>query len=101
MPHAQPLQPGDRVVEPVIFEVEPLTDAELGRVAVEVLKRELRRAILAQQTHVEMTVIARALGLFVPRRRGPRGRQVEQAVPVDARDAADEQFGSASETELL
>ena len=80
------LQPAHRVVEPVILEVEPLADAELGRVArAKCRSAQLRRAVLAQQAHVEVAVVGRALRLAVPRRGGPGARQVVEAVPVDAR----------------
>ena len=32
MPHAEPLQPEHRVIEPVIVEMKPLADSEIGRV---------------------------------------------------------------------
>src|SRR6185312_17562796 len=64
-------------------------------------RRALRRAVLAQQAHVEMAVIGRAFGLAMPRRRWPGTRQVVEAVPMDTRRPADEQLGGARETPFL
>ena len=83
--HAEPLHPGHRVVEPVVLEVEPLAEAQFGRVARELLDRGLRRAVLAQEAHGEVAVVGGALGLLVARRRFPGLGQVVEAVPVDAR----------------
>src|SRR5215218_10323583 len=57
MANAETLHPTNRIIQPVIFIVEPLTNPERGRVPCETVERELRRAVLAQQTHVEMPVI--------------------------------------------
>src|SRR5215207_8557985 len=57
MPHAELAQPADRVVEPMIFEMKPLADAERGRVVGELLRRRLRRAVLPQQSQVKMPVV--------------------------------------------
>src|SRR5690606_22552021 len=55
--HTQSLHPLHRIVQPMILEVEPLHQPEIGRVLGEMFKRRLRRAILAQKAHVEMPVI--------------------------------------------
>ena len=99
--HAEPLHPGDRLVEPVVLEMEPLAQPEGGREGAEALQCELRRAVLAQQPHVEVPVIGRAFRLLVARRCLPRARQVVEAVPVDARRAAGEQRGGALEAPRL
>src|ERR1700716_1796435 len=87
-PPPKPLQPGRSIVEPVVIEMEPLADAEPWRVIGEMPRRPFRRAVLAQQPHVEMPVIRRTFRLLVAGRRRPGLRQIIQAVPVDARGAA-------------
>ena len=73
--------------------MEPLADAELRRQPGEGFGGGLRRAVLAQDAHVEMPVIGGALGLAVPGRRLPGARQVIEAVPMDPRRLADEKLG--------
>src|SRR5260370_41918545 len=73
MPDAEPFQPHRRVIEAMVLEMEPLADAEPRRVIGEMPRRPLRRAVLAQQPHVEMPVIGRALRLLVAGGR-PAGR---------------------------
>src|SRR3954464_6135415 len=85
----------------MIVEMEPLADAEIGRVIREDAGGAFWGAILAQEAHVEVPVIGRALGLLMPRRRWPGLRQVEQGIPVDARHPPDQQFGGAAQSELL
>jgi len=41
--YAQPAQPPHGLIEPMVFEVEPLADAELGREVGETLERALGR----------------------------------------------------------
>src|SRR5579883_1015073 len=45
MPHAQIAQPANAVLQPVIFEMKPLADSQLRSVLVEMLHRQLRRAV--------------------------------------------------------
>src|SRR5690606_5267133 len=75
--------------------VEPLAYAERGSVLRKALERFLRLAVLAQQAHVEMTVVRGAFGFLVTSRRFPGARQIVQAVPVDARRTPDEQLRRA------
>src|SRR5437773_12280969 len=90
MPDAEPLQPQGRVIETVVLEMKPLADAEPRRVIGEMPRRPLRRAVLAQQPHVEMPVIGRTLRLLVAGRRRPSLRQIVEAVPVNPRGAAEQ-----------
>ncbi len=99
--HAEPLHPGDGVVEAVVVVVEPLAEAEVGRVPAELFQRLLRAAVLVEQAHGEMPVVGGALGLAVARRRLPLLGQVVEAVPVDARRLAFEQLGGAGEAPSL
>src|ERR1051325_9700546 len=98
---AEPLQPRHRIIEPVVLEMEPLANAERWRVIGERTRRPFRRAVLAHEPHVEKPVIRGALRLLVAGRRRPGQWQIEQAIPMDARRAADEQFGGAVKTEFL
>src|SRR5688572_11471406 len=89
---AEPPQPVHRLIEPVVLEMEPLAYSEIGRVATELVRRRLWRAVLAQQPHVEVPVIGRALRLLVAGGGAPGLRQVVKAVPMDALDPAGEQL---------
>src|SRR3569623_1485328 len=71
MGHAEPLKPFDGVVKPGVLIMKPLHDANLGRVAGEMLQRGLGRAGLAEQAHVDVPVIAGALRLAVAGGRTP------------------------------
>src|SRR3546814_3343057 len=42
MPHAELPQPLHRIVEPMVFEVKPLADAEIGRALGEAVESNLR-----------------------------------------------------------
>ena len=55
-PHAERPHRLHRVVEPRILEMEPLAQAEIRRQRVEVTRGALRRAVLVEQTHVEVPV---------------------------------------------
>src|SRR6185437_12401390 len=99
--HAEPPQPARRILQAMILEMKPLTDAELGRMGRETMRRRLRRAVLAQQAHVEVPVVGGPFGLAVAGGRGPRARQVIETVPVDALGAAVQQLRGALEAELL
>src|SRR5437773_10920368 len=81
--------------------MEPLADAERWRVIGERTSRPFRRAVFPQEPHVEMPVIRGSLRLLVAGRRGPGLWQIEQAVPMDARHAVNQQFGGAVKTEFL
>src|SRR5690606_22452068 len=52
--HPELAQPADGGLESRIFEMKPLTDAELGNALEEGRQRTLRRAVLTDETHVEM-----------------------------------------------
>jgi len=95
------LQPGDSIVETMILEMEPLANTERGRVIAEMAHRQLRRAVFAQQPHVEMPVIGRTFGLPMPRGCGPCARQVIEAVPVNALRFSDQQFRRFFQAEFL
>ena len=53
MDDAEPLHPGDRLLEAVILEMEPLAEAHLRRELGEALERRLGRSVLAQQAHAK------------------------------------------------
>src|SRR4051812_25368251 len=93
MANIQALQPGDCLLEPMVLKVEPLTEALFGCVASISIEAWFDRAVLAQQTHMEMPIIRRAFRLFVPRGRFPSPRQIVETVPVDARRPADQEVG--------
>src|SRR5690606_31601911 len=57
VPDPELLHPANGIIEPVILEMEPLTDAQLRCELGETPERELRCAVLPQQPHVEMAVI--------------------------------------------
>src|SRR4051812_44816768 len=63
MGHPEPLKPFDGFVKPRVVIMEPLHDAHAGRVAGKMVERELRSAVLADQPHVEMAVVARPFRL--------------------------------------
>src|SRR4051812_41223808 len=100
MLHPQFPQQSNPVRQAVVLEMEPLADAESRREAGEVAQRELRRAVLAHQAHIEMPVVGRSFSLAMTRRRGPRARQVEEAVPVNTVHTAGEQLRRPPQTEL-
>ena len=56
--HAQALKLCGPILQAVIFEMKPLTDAQRWRVVGEQATRLFGRAVSAQQTHVEVPVIA-------------------------------------------
>src|SRR3954470_7706060 len=82
--YTQIAHPPDRIVQPVVLEVEPLAQPERGRMLSEFAQRELRRPIFAQQPHVKVSVIRRSFRFAVAGGRRPGLRQVVQAVPMDA-----------------
>src|SRR5262245_64171694 len=92
---AEPLEPAHRIGEAMILVMEPLADAECRRPPGEPFERRLGRAVLAQETHVEMPVVGRALRLLVARRGTPGLRQIIEAVPVNAGAMRSEQVGRA------
>src|SRR3982750_1301725 len=55
--HAQPPHPFHRFAQSVVFEMKPLAQAQDVRCFGKRLEAELRRAVFAQQTHVEMPVV--------------------------------------------
>ena len=81
---AKTTQPLHGVVEPMVLKMKPLADAEVGRVLRKRLKREFRRAILAQEPHAKMPVVGGPFSLLMPRRGWPVAWQIVQAVPVNA-----------------
>ena len=50
-------EPPDGIIQPMIFKVEPLADAEFRRAAGKKFQRLFRRAILPQEPHIEVPVI--------------------------------------------
>src|SRR3954471_22568182 len=101
MPYAEIAQPSDGIVQSVVVEMKPLADAESGRELAENPRGELRRAVFAQEAHVEMPVIRRPFRFAVSRGRRPGARQIIKAVPVQTIDASDEQLRGFAKTELL
>src|SRR5690606_20736859 len=89
------------IVEPMIFEVEPLAHAESRCMACKALERGLRGAVLTQQSHIEVSVIRGTLRFSMPRRCLPGARQVVQAVPINPGRASDEQLGRAIDAPCL
>src|ERR1043166_8268615 len=86
-------EPFDGAIETMVLEVKPLADADLGGEFREMLAGELGRAIFPKKPHVEMAIISGPFGFTVPRRRRPGARQIEEAVPVNARRTSMEQLG--------
>src|SRR5438067_4420967 len=76
-------QPADRRIEPRVLEMEPLADPELRSACREIRERQLWRAVLAQQAHVEVPVIRRSLRFAMPRGCRPGARQVVETVPMN------------------
>src|SRR5579885_698744 len=94
---AKALEQSDALVEAMILEVKPLTNTERRRMARKARRCELWHAVLAEQTHVEVPVIGRALGFFVPGGGRPCARQIVETVPVNSRRAPDQQLGGTVE----
>src|SRR5690242_14943938 len=94
-------QPVNRIVETRILEVKPLADAEAGRDLSEPGIRRLRCAVLTNEAHIEVAIVRRTFSFTMPRGRRPRARQIEEAVPVDARRESAQQAGRARQAELL
>ena len=69
----------------MILEMEPLTDAKLGRISGKFSSRKFWAAVFANKAHIKVPVIRRPFRFPVPRRRRPSPRQVEKAVPMDTR----------------
>src|SRR5215203_4998959 len=98
---AEPLEPGHGLFQPVILEMKPLANANPGRPAAEMLRGKLRCSVLAQHAHGKMAVVGGALCFSMARRRRPCARQVIEAVPVNARGAADEKLSGAVQSPAL
>src|SRR5829696_8297483 len=81
--------------------MKPLADAQVPRIPFERLSRGLWRSVLAQQPHVEMPVVRRALRLSMPRRGCPRFGQIVKTIPVDALGFADQEFGGSLQAPIL
>src|SRR5262249_59174088 len=96
--NAQALHPGSRHLQPRIFKMKPLADSHaLGKMA----GSRLGSSVLAQESHIVMTVVRAALGLFVACGGGPRGRQGQQAVPMDPLYAGGERLSGLLQAEDL
>lgn len=59
------------------------------------------RAVFLQEPHIKMAIVGGPFRLAVPGGGGPCFGQVVQAVPVDSRNLAVQQFSGALEAELL
>src|SRR5215212_483146 len=101
MLHTKLLQPAYTGLEARIFEMEPLADAKFGRVVRKFRERSFRAPVLAHEAHIEMTVVRRPLGFPVAGRRRPCARQVEQAVPMNSGDPANQEFRGPLQPEFL
>ena len=60
--------------------MKPLADAQAFR---ERTSRNLGRAVFAQKAHVVVAIVSTAFRFLVPGSGGPRGRKIEQAIPVN------------------
>src|SRR5437763_3323619 len=49
MSDPQPFHPGDGIIKPRIFEIEPLANSEIGRAVAKMFERRLGRPVLAQK----------------------------------------------------
>jgi hypothetical protein len=78
--------------------MKPLADAHRR---VEMIKSRLRGAILPDQTHIKMAIICAAFAFLVTGGRLPLPGQIEQAVPIDAFGAVQQQFTCPLQTEHL
>ena len=85
----------------MVLVVEPLAQADLRGVVRKMAGGAFRSAVLVQQAHVEVAVIGGAFGFAVARGGRPGGGKVIQAIPVDARGAADQQLGGALQAPFL
>src|SRR5579883_1362414 len=101
MPDAELAQPAHGLIQAMVLEMKPLTYAEVGRVVREAVRRGLRRAVLAQQSHVEVPVVGGSFRLAMARGGRPGARQIVEAVPVDALGSAAQQLRGALEAEFL
>ena len=98
--YAHVFHAGYRVFKPGILKMKPLTETD-GAVGGEVLRRQLRIAFCIDEAKVIMPVVRGAFRFLVPCFRRPRGRQVKQAVPVDARRLSVQQFKCPAQAEFL
>lgn len=97
---AMPSSRGQRTASSIaIFKMEPLADAWIRGVVVEILQRRFRRAVFPQQPHIEVPAVRRCLAM--PRGSGPGSRQIVEAVPTNALRAPDQQLRTAPQIELL
>src|SRR5579885_182957 len=55
-------EPADGVLEAMVLEMEPLADAELGRVAGKLRESTFGRAIFAKKAHVKVAIVGGAFG---------------------------------------
>ena len=90
MSDAELPQPAHSAIEPMVLKMKPLANPERRRERGERIDPYFRRAVLADEPHVKMAIIGGALCLLMTRRRGPGLGQVEQAVPVNAFNAANQ-----------
>src|SRR4051812_29322572 len=81
--------------------MKPLADADLGRELAKDVGGGLRRAVLAQDAHVEVPIIGGALRLLVPGRRLPFLWQVVEAVPMDAWRLAGQKLSGLAQPPFL
>ena len=98
VPDAEPPHPGDGVVEPMILEMKPLAQPHRWRVSGKRSQRRLwasrPRATAPCGNAGSRTSPPPPCAASSP----PRPRQIVEAVPVNARRPADQQFGGALQT---
>ena len=75
--------PFDGVEQAMIFKVKPLAKADAA-IPRKLFCRGFFHSIAADEAEVVVAVVGRPFGLFVAGLRGPRGREIEETVPVDA-----------------
>src|SRR5437868_6044955 len=85
----------------MIFKMEPLADAKVRGEAREIGGGAFGNSILPQQAHVKMSIVGRTLRLPVTRSCRPFFWQIVKRIPMNAFDAANEQFCRAFKPELL
>jgi hypothetical protein len=65
------------------------------------IERGFSRAIRADQSEIKMTIVSAAFTLLMASRRFPGRRQVHQAVPENALDLAEQEFGRSLQSKDL
>src|SRR3954463_3858514 len=92
MLYAEAAHPAHGLLQTVIVEMKPLAQPHHVRILFEGLASDFRRAVLAQQSHVEVPIVGRSLGLPMPSCRFPCRGKVVKAVPMNPWGSSRQQF---------